>query len=297
MKTLKRELPLHLMLLPAVVILLVYSYYPMMGIFMAFQRFVPSLGIFRSKWVGFDNFIYLFNDPSFIRALLNTFFIASMKIVTGLIVPVVFALLLNEIHKSIFKRSVQTLLYLPYFLSWVILGGITVDMLSPQSGIVNQAIKLFGGEPIFFLADNTWFPITLVITHLWKEFGWGTIIYLAALTGIDPSLYEAAHMDGANRWNQTLHITIPGIATTVVLLSTLSLGNVLNAGFEQVFNLYSPVVYRSGDIIDTLVYRMGLESAQFSPATAAGLFKSVVSFIMITLAYRIADKTVGYRVF
>ncbi len=287
----------HLMLLPGVVLMFIYSYLPMFGVIMAFQRFRPTLGFFRSQWIGFDNFKNLFMNPAFINALVNTFYIASLKIVFGLIVPLIFALMLNEVRKSLVKRSIQTIVYLPYFISWVLMAGIIKDILSPSDGIVNQFLGGLGIDSIFILGNNTWFPIVLVVTHVWKEFGWGTIIFLAALTGISPVLYEAAIIDGAGRWKQTLHITIPGIATTVVLIGTLSLGNILNAGFDQVFNLLTPITRSSGDIIDTLVYRMGIESAQYSMATAAGLFRSVVSFFMIALSYKLAYKFTGYRIF
>ena len=227
----------------------------------------------------------------------NTFFIASMKIVAEIVVPVTAALLLNELGKDFIKRGIQTLIYLPHFLSWVILSGILVDILSPSTGIVNQFLGLFGVHPIFFLGNVHWFPFVLVISNTWKEFGFGTIVYLAALTSINPSLYEAAVIDGASRWKQTLHVTIPGVLPIIVLLGTLSLGNVLNAGFDQVFNLYSPSVYQTGDIIDTTVYRIGLMQAQFGMATAVGLFKSAVSFFMISIAYWLAFRFAKYRIF
>lgn len=292
-----QELPLHLMLLPGVICSLIFSYVPMFGIVMAFQKFVPAKGIFRSKWIGFDNFKYVFMMPNFLSVLWNTVFIAVMKIIAGLVVPILFALLLNEVSKTLFKKSIQTIIYFPYFLSWVILGGILIDILSPSSGIVNSFLAMFGVKPIFFLGDEKWFPFTLVMTDTWKHFGYGTIVYLAALTGIDPSLYEAAMIDGANRWKQTLHVTLPGIYPIVTLMVVLSLGNVLNAGFEQVFNLYSPQVYSTGDIIDTLVYRIGLVDAQYSVATAIGLFKSFISFMLIVFSNKLANKYAGYRVF
>jgi putative aldouronate transport system permease protein len=226
----------------------------------------------------------------------NTVFIALMKIVAGLVVPITVALLLNEMARERIKRTVQTMIYLPHFLSWVILGGVLIDVLSLK-GIVNDALGLFGVNPIYFLGDNHWFPYVLVATDTWKDFGFGTIVYLAALTSIDQTLYEAAVMDGASRWRQTLTITIPGILPVVVLMTTLSLGNVLNAGFDQVFNLYSPQVYTSGDIIDTFVYRIGLIDAQYSVATAVGLFKSVVSLLLISVSYGLAYRFAGYRIF
>lgn len=292
-----QEIPLHLMILPGVICSFIFSYIPMLGIVMAFQKFVPAKGIFGSKWVGMANFEYIFMLPNFFQVLWNTVFIAVMKIVAGLVVPVVFALLLNEISKAAFKKTIQTIIYFPYFLSWVLLGGILIDILSPSSGIVNSFLGIFGIEPIFFLGSEKWFPFTLVLTDSWKNFGYGTIVYLAALTAIDPTLYEAAMIDGATRWQQMLHVTLPGILPIVTLMTVLSLGNVLNAGFEQVFNLYSPQVYSTGDIIDTLVYRIGLIDAQYSVATAIGLFKSVISFVLIVISNKLANKYAGYRVF
>jgi len=292
-----RELPLHLMLLPGVLCTLIFSYIPMAGIVMAFQKFIPVRGIFKSQFVGLANFEYMLSLPNIYNVVWNTVFIAVMKIIAGMVFPVIFSLLLNEVKKEIFKRSVQTIIYLPFFLSWVILGGILIDILSPSSGIVNQMLTFAGIEPIYFLGDSKWFPFTLVISDTWKNFGYNTVIYLAALTGIDPTLYEAAVVDGANRWQQTIHVTIPGMMSIVVLMAVLSLGNVLNAGFEQVFNLYSPQVYSTGDIIDTLVYRIGLVDSQFSLATAIGLFKSLVSFGLIVLSNKLANRYAGYRVF
>ncbi|ANS77016.1 protein lplB [Paenibacillus yonginensis] len=285
------------MVLPAVVIVLIYCYWPMVGIIMAFQKFDPFKGMLHSKWIGLDNFKYVFALPDTPHVIFNTIFIAAMKIVAGLVVPITIALLLNELRSELIKRGVQTLIYLPHFLSWVILGGIFIDILSPTTGIVNQLLGLFGIEPIFFLGSNAWFPYTLVVTDVWKEFGFSTIVYLAALTSIDPSLYEAATMDGASRWKQTWHVTLPGMLPIIILLATLSLGNVLNAGFDQVFNMYSPTVYESGDILDTLIYRIGLENAQYGVATAIGLFKSVVSLIFIVTSYSLASKFANYRIF
>lgn len=289
-------MPLHLMLLPALILLIIFAYVPMFGIVIAFQKFIPTKGFFGSEWVGLDNFLYVYNLPDTFQIVYNTVFIAVMKIIAGLAVPVTIALLLNELARERIKRTIQTLIYLPHFLSWVILGGVLIDVLSLK-GIVNNFLGLFGAEPIYFLGDNRWFPYVLVVTDVWKDFGFGTIVYLAALTSIDQTLYEAAVIDGANRWKQTLHVTIPGIMPIVILMMTLSLGNVLNAGFDQVFNLYSPQVYESGDIIDTFVYRIGLIDAQYSVATAVGLFKSLVSLLLISVSYMIAYRFAGYRIF
>lgn len=285
------------MLLPAVVLMIIYAYGPMVGIVIAFQRFLPGRGLFGSPWVGLDNFRFMFNMPTIFQVLWNTIYISSMKIVAGIFVPVTVALMLNEVQHSFYKRTVQTVVYLPHFLSWVILSGILIDILSPSEGVVNYLISLIGLDPVFFLGDDKIFPLTLVVTDVWKSFGFGTIVYLASLTGIDPTLYEAAVADGANRRQQAWHITLPGIKSTIILLSTLSLGNILNAGFEQVFNLYSPVVYRTGDIIDTLVYRTGLVNNQYGVATAVGLLKSVVALFLIGTSYKVAQKAAGYNIF
>jgi putative aldouronate transport system permease protein len=286
------------MILPGFILLLIFSYLPMAGIVIAFQKFIPAKGLFgHQKWIGLDNFKYVLDLPNFGGVIWNTISIAVMKIILGLVIPIIFAILINEITNNALKRSVQTLIYLPHFLSWVVLGGILIDILSPSGGIINGLFKSIGIEPIFFLGDNKWFPTTMVLTETWKEFGYGTIIYLAAITGIDPSLYEAARIDGANRWKQTLNITLPGMKMVIVLLMVLSLGNLLNAGFDQIFNLYSPPVYQSGDIIDTFVYRIGLLDAQYGVATAVGLFKSVVSFTLISVSYFFAYKFADYRIF
>lgn len=296
-KTFRKDLPLHIMLLPAVVVLLIYSYIPMFGIIIAFQDYKTYLGFLGSSLVGLKNFRTLFTTPGFNQALSNTISIALMKIVTGIVVPVSFALLLNEVRISGFKRSVQTIVYLPYFVSWVLMSGIIIDILSPTGGIVNQLLNHMGIKSMFFLGENKLFPGVIVATNVWKEFGWGTIIYMAALSGVNPTLYEAATMDGAGHWKQTIHVTIPCIVPTIILLSILSLGNILNAGFDQIYNLMSPVVMESGDIIDTLVYRLAFKSAQFSLSTAAGLFKSAISCVLIITSYKLADRLTGYKVF
>lgn len=293
----KRELPLHMMLLPAVIIVLIFVYVPMAGIVIAFQNYSPALGILKSEWIGFNNFTYIFGMQDFGRVLWNTFYIAFLKIVMNLACPVILAILMNELKNVGMKKCVQTVVYLPHFLSWVILSGVLVDILSPSEGIVNKVITMFGGDPIFFLGNEKIFPYVIVITNTWKEVGWQTIIYLAAISGIDPTLYEAAIMDGAGRFRQVINITIPCIMGTIILLLVLSLGSILNAGFDQIFNLYSPQVYATGDIIDTMVYRLGLVDAQFGPSTAMGLFKSVISLIFVLASYYLADKWAGYRVF
>ncbi len=286
------------MLLPGLIFIIIFAYIPMSGLTIAFQKFIPAKGLFGDQtWIGLDNFRYVFELPSFTQVVWNTLYISSLKLILGLVVPIVFAILLNELRNQLVKRSIQTTIYLPYFLSWVVLGGILIDILSPSRGILNEFIMMLGFEPVFFLGDNKWFPVTLVLSDVWKTFGYGTIIYLAALTGIDPGQYEAATIDGANRWQKAWHITIPGMRMVIVLLAVLSLGQLLNAGFDQVFNLYSPQVYQSGDIVDTFVYRIGLLDAQYGVATAVGFFKSVVSFILISVSYFCAYRFAKYRIF
>lgn len=288
---------LHLMVLPSLAVVLVYCYGPMVGAIIAFKKFMPSKGIFGSPWVGWDNFKYMVLMEDTPRVIMNTITIAVMKMSIGLIVPVIAALLLNEVRKNIFRRTFQTLVYLPHFLSWVILGGILIDLLSPASGVVNQFLGWFGIAPIYFLGDNSWFRFSVVLSDVWKEFGFSTIVYLAALTSINPVLYEAAEIDGANRWQQTWNVTLPGMIPIIILMATLSLGNILNAGFDQIFNLYSPQVYETGDIIDTFVYRLGLQQFQYSVATAVGLFKSVIALILISVSYIMAYRFANYRIF
>ncbi|OPA81034.1 protein lplB [Paenibacillus selenitireducens] len=288
---------LHLMVLPAAILVFIFSYVPMTGIVMAFQDYKAGLGITGSPWVGLKHFRYMAENEYFIKITLNTLFFACTKIVMNLIIPFIFALLLNEVRNMGFKRSIQTLVYLPHFLSWVTLAGILIDMLA-QTGIINQLLtNLFGIKPIFFLGDGTWFRITIIVSDVWKEFGFNTIIFLAALAGINPSLYEAAEVDGASRWKQTTHITIPALVPMAIVVATLALGNVLNANFDQIFNLYNPLIYQQGDIIDTFVYREGLLTGQFSFATAVGLFKSAISLILIVISYRLAYRFAGYRIF
>lgn len=291
-------MPLHVMILPGFLFLLVFNYLPIGGIIIAFQKFIPAKGLFGDQdWIGLRNFEYVMSLPNFDNIMWNTFYIAMMKVILGLLVPIVIAILLNEVRHMALKRGVQTAIYLPHFLSWVVLGGIFIEILSPNDGLVNRALQSFGIEPIFFLGDNRWFPNTMILTDVWKEFGYGTIIYLAALTSINPNLYEAAQIDGASRWRQTLHVTLPGMQMVIVLLMVLNLGNLLNAGFDQIFNMYSPMVYESGDILDTFVYRIGLLDAQFGVATAVGLFKSVIALVLVSVSYYIAYKVADYRIF
>lgn len=297
----KREVqhswPMYVMLLPAIILALIFCYAPMGGLIMAFQNYKPWLGITGSEFVGLDNFKQIFEFKESYQAIINTFIIAVSKMVLGLIFPIIVALLLNEVHNMGLKKGIQTLVYLPHFLSWVTVAGMLRDILG-MDGIVNMFLqKVFGMDPIFFLGNAGMFRQIVVISDLWKGFGFGMIVYLAAISNIDQSLYEAAEIDGAGRWKQTLYVTIPCILPMVIVMATLSLGNVLNAGFDQIFNLYSPLTYSTGDIIDTYVYRQSLVNGQYSFGTAVGLFKSGVSLFLTAVAYKLAYKFAGYRIF
>ncbi|MEF2244675.1 ABC transporter permease [Paenibacillus sp. IITD108] len=286
----------HMMLFPGIVLLIIFSTIPLFGVMIAFQDFNIGQGIKNSPWIGLENFTYLFQIKDSRVIFFNTVFIATGKIVAGLVVPVIFAVLLNELRNAIFKRWVQTIVYLPHFISWVILAGVLIEMLS-MDGIINGAIEAMGGKKIMFLASNDWFPWIIIGSDTWKDFGFGAIIYLAALAGIDPTLYEAAEIDGASRFQKIRYITMPSLVPTIILLATLSIGNILNAGFDQIFNLYNPLVYPSGDVIDTYVYRVGLVQAQYGFATAVGLLKSGIGFVLIIVSYRLAYQFANYRIF
>lgn len=288
---------LHLLMIPSVVVTILFCFVPLLGSVMAFQKFRPAKGFLHSAWVGWDNFLFVARLPGIEQVLWNTVSIALSKTLFNILVPLLFALMLNEVRSRGIKRGIQTLIYLPNFLSWVILSGIFADILSPSDGLVNRIIMALGGEPIYFLGNKHWFPVTMVITDVWKNFGFGSIIYLAALTAIDPMLYEAAAIDGASRFRQTLHVTLPGMAPIIVLMTVLSMGNILNAGFDQIFNLIGPSVYETGDILDFFIYRLGIQQKQYSPAAAVGLFRSVVSFAFVSLSYYLADRFANYRVF
>ena len=291
-----RTWPLYIMLVPGLVLLAIFHYTPMYGVIIAFQNYNPGLGFTDSPWVGMKNFNFLFNLPTFKFLIRNTLVLAISKIITLQICAVGLALLLNEIRSFQFKRAINIVLYLPYFLSWVVLGGILLDILS-SNGLVGQALKQMNVQSFIFLGRANVFPITIVVTNLWKEVGFSVIVYLAALTGIDPSLTEAAAVDGASRWQRIVNITLPGILPTIILIACLNLGYVLDGGFDQVINLYNPGVYATGDILDTYVYRSGLISAKYSLAGAVGLFKATIGLVMVIISYRLANKAAGYRIF
>lgn len=286
----------YLMLLPGLVWLFFFNLLPMYGILMAFKDFNPGLGIFKSDWIGMENFKYMFELDDSKQVFKNTIFIAVLKMIGNLIVPLVFALMLNEVKNRLFTRSVQTIVYLPHFLSWVIVAGIMLDIFS-YTGPINQILTLMGSEPTLFFANEKLFPWLVVLSDIWKEFGFAAIIFFAALTSINPEMYEAAAIDGASQFKRLISITLPSVLPVAILLGTLSLGNVLNAGFDQIFNLYNPSVYSTGDIIDTWVYRAGLLDMQYGLATAVGLLKSVVGLVLISISYTLAYRFANYRIF
>ncbi len=290
------RLSLHLMLLPAVILLLIFSYGPMFGLVIAFQNFIPAKGFVGSEMVGLKNFRYIFGLPTFWKVVRNTLFISINEIVLGQILAIAIAILINEARCVPFVKTVQTTIYLPHFLSWIIIGGIFMDLLG-MDGVVNRLLQSLGIPQVYFMGDPKVFPWVLIITHLWKEVGFATVVYLAALSGVDQQLYEAAEIDGANRMQRIFHVTLPGIATTIVLVAVLNMGSILSISSEQVLTMYSPLVYSTGDIIDTYVYRLGIKQTQYSVAAATGIFKSVVSLLLISITYYTAYKVADYRVF
>jgi putative aldouronate transport system permease protein len=279
----KRMYVFYLLLVPVFVYFLLFHYKPMYGLVIAFKDYRMLSGILGSPWVGLKYFNRLFDSLVFYRVFRNTIVISLQRIVFGFPAPILLALLLNEIHHTIFKRVVQTISYLPHFISWVVLGGMVREVLSPSRGAVNYLLSLAGAKPIYFLASTEYFRGVLIATGVWQSIGWGSIVYLAAISSINPELYESAYMDGANRFDQARYITLPSIMPVVTVLFLLSLSRVLNAGFDQVFNLYNPLVYEVGDIIDTYVYRIGLINYEYSFATAVGLFKNVIGFVLVIL--------------
>ncbi|WP_241242671.1 ABC transporter permease [Paenibacillus whitsoniae] len=281
---------LYLMILPAVILVILFKYMPMYGVLIAFKDYNLMKGVWQSDWVGLQYFRELFMFDEFPRVVRNTLMISLMKLLVGFPIPIVLALLLNELKFLKFKRTVQTLTYLPHFISWVIIGGLAIDLLSPSSGIVNRIIEMLGFQPIFFMSDERIFRWILVLSDVWKEAGWGAIIYLAALLGINEELYQAATVDGANRLRQIWHIALPGLRSTIIIILLLRIGYILDAGFEQVLVMYNPTVYDVADIIDTYVFRVGLGSMQFGLTTAAGLFKSAIGCVLLVLANTFARK-------
>lgn len=286
------------MLIPATLVLIVFAYIPLVGIKIAFEDFIPAKGLFgKQKFIGLENFKYAISLPSFWKIVGNTVFIAGGKLILGLVSAVGTALLLNELPLNRYRKLIQSIIYLPHFISWVVLAGIFNSMLSPTNGVVNRIFESLGIDSVYFLGNKKLFPWVMIFTDCWKELGFSTIVYLAAMTGIDPQQYDAAKLDGANRLKVMWHITLPGIAHIVVLMALLSVGNIFNAGFDQIYNMYSPQVYETGDVLDTLIYRLGLIESQYGVSAAVGLMKSAITGLLIGTFYFIAYKAVDYRIF
>lgn len=285
-----------LMCLPGLIWMFAIQLIPMAGIAIAFEDYKPRKGIFGSKFVGLENFEYLFSLSEARRVIGNTIIIAVSKMVLNMIVPIIFALMLNELKNSRLKKSIQTITYLPHFVSWVIMSTILTNIFG-YNNLFSRLVEFLGGTRQVWLGNPTFFRNLIIFSDVWKEFGFGAIIFISALAGIDNTLYEAAAIDGAGHFQRLYHVTLPGISTTIVLVGVLSLGNVLNAGFDQIYNMYNSLVMPTADIIDTWIYRMGLVKLDFSLSTAAGVVKSVISLALISVSYYSAYKVANYRIF
>ncbi|AET57147.1 binding-protein-dependent transporters inner membrane component [Paenibacillus terrae HPL-003] len=286
----KRDYELYLFLLPIIIIYLVFKYYPMYGIQIAFKDFSPSRGIWGSEWVGFKHFIDFFDSYNFWTIMTNTLTLSVLSLVFSFPAPIIIAIMLNQMLAKRYKKIVQTVIYAPHFISTVVLVGMLNIFLSPNSGIVNHIITLFGGDPIMFMANEGWFRPLYILSGVWQETGFSTIIYLAALAGVNPELHEAAIMDGASKWKRVMHVDIPSILPTIVILLILALGNIMGIGFEKAFLMQNDLNYATSNIIPTYVYEIGIQKAQYSFSTAIGLFNSVVNIILIITVNRIAKK-------
>ena len=287
---------LLIMLIPAVVWFLVFEYYPMYGVIIAFKKYRILDGILGSPWVGLDNFERLFRSPTFLNVFRNTLLISFYKIIFGFPAPIILALLLNEIRIQQFKKVVQTISYLPHFISWVVISALIRQLFSPTSGVVNHLLILVGLEPINFMIEPGFFRPMIVVANIWKDVGWGSILYLAAISSIDPQLYEAATVDGAGRFRQAISITLPSLAPVIVILFILRVGFLMNAGFEEIFNLYNPITYSVGDILDTYAYRIGLVEFDYSYSTTISLFKNVIGLLMLIFTNAIVRRFSDYGV-
>jgi putative aldouronate transport system permease protein len=284
---------LYAMLLPGLLYFTLFRYWPLLNAQIAFKDFQPTLGVWGSPWVGLQYFLEFFNSYYFGQLMSNTIIISVAKLVLGIPPAIILAIAIHETRLKFLARSAQTISYLPHFLSWVIVFGILLAMLSPSEGLINQTLRNLGLEPVAFMTDPNYFRGVIIFSDIWKETGWSAILYLAALLAINPALYEAASIDGASRWQRIRYISLPGLLDVIILVTLLRLGNILDAGFGQVFVLYSLPVYSVADIIDTWVYRQGIQNFQFSLATAVGLFKGVIGLLLIVSANRIAQRWSG----
>lgn len=285
----KKNKVLYILLIPIILYFIIFSYIPMVGILMAFQDFNPGKGIFGSQWVGLKHFLSFFNDIYFFRLIRNTFLISFYDMLFGFPAPIIFALLLNEVRNKYFKKSIQTISYMPHFISTVVVAGLIVDF-TGRNGLVSQIVSFFGGEKTNWLSKPEYFRTIFVASNIWQSLGFSSIIYLSALAGVDQELYEAAWLDGAGRWKQVWHITLPSISPTIITLLILRVGGLMSVGFEKIILLYSPLTYETADVISSYVYRRGLVELNYSFGTAVGLFNSLVSLILIVFANKMSRK-------
>lgn len=292
----RKNYDIYLLLIPGIVFVILIRYVPMYGLLTAFQNYNIYRGVLASPFVGLKNYINLFGSAKFYEVLRNTLVISFGKIIVSFPLSILIALMLNELRLVIFKRIFQTILYLPHFLSWVIVSGLVISAAAPSNGIINDAIRALGGEPIAFLMDNVWFPWILILSETWKEVGYSAIVFIAALSGINVELYEAAAVDGASKLKQIIHITIPGILSVIILMFVLKLGGILDANTEQVLLLYNPTVYKTGDVLGTYIYRTGVALSNYSYATAIGFFESLVGLGLVVLGNTISRKAYGRSV-
>lgn len=293
-KEIKRDKWLYIFLFPIIIYFVIFKYVPMLGTVMAFQDFKFSTGFFESKWVGLEHFRRLFSNKGFYLILRNTLFLNAGSVLFGFPIPIILAIFFNEVQFGPFKKLSQSIMYLPHFMSWVVLGGILIELLSPSSGIVNTIlVNVFGMKPIYFMGSTTWWPVMFIISGIWQGAGWGTIIYLAAITGIDQQLYEAARIDGAGKLKQIRYVTLPCLKSTIVVMLILRMGSMMDVGFEQVYVMMNPAVRDVAEVISTYVYRVGIEGTQYSYTTAIGLFQSAVSCVLVCVTNLIARKVNG----
>ena len=294
LRSVKVNKALLIMLIPGILYYILFKYKPMYGVLIAFKEYNLIEGVTGSPWVGMKYFNMTFQSPDFWRVFKNTLILSAYKLIFTFPAPIILALMLNEVRCMKFKKTVQTLTYLPHFLSWVVLSGIVINFLSPSSGPVNMIIRQLGFDPIYFMGDKKYFRAILVISSIWKEVGWGTIVYLAALTSVDTQLYEAAALDGAGRLRQTISVTLPAIANVVVIMLIMRVGKIINDDFDQIYNMYNPAVYSVADVLSTYIYKMGLEQAMYSYSTAMGLFKNLIAFTLVIITNSISTRVSDY---
>ncbi|MGN1100155.1 MAG: ABC transporter permease [Christensenellales bacterium] len=297
LRKMKQNWEIYVMMIPVVIFFLVFSYYPMYGIVLAFKYYLPSKGILGSEWVGLKHFEWLFTAPEFFRAFKNTLIISAIKLVFNFPVPIILALFLNEVANPRLKKGIQTAVYLPYFISWVIIGGIVYTLLSVNGGVVNNILMSLGLERVNFLTNDRYFYVILVLTEIWKGAGWGSVIYISAISSVSPELYEAATVDGCGRFRKMWNITIPCIMPIIVVMFILAVGNVMNAGFDQIFNLYNTAIYNVSDILDTYTYRIGISQGLVEKGSAIGLFKTVINFILLLTANAVVKRINGEGIY